>query len=69
MQDMNLKGRRDCERGEARHCSKLNEEKVRIIRKLFNPAKRNKAALARRFGVSNKIVRLVVERKAWRHVV
>ncbi len=34
MRDMNKKGRRVCERGEARHSAKLTEEKVREIRKL-----------------------------------
>lgn len=69
MHDMNSRQRRECERGEARHCAKLNEEKVRLIRKLFNPAKRNKATLARQFGVDKNVIQLVAERKAWRHVI
>jgi hypothetical protein len=68
MRDMNQRGRRQCQRGVDRPAAKLNPAKVRIIRRIYDPAKRNKAALARRFGVDKNVIQLVVERKAWRHV-
>ena len=69
MQDCIRKGRGNRECGEARHCAKLNPEKVRTIRRLFDPSKRNKAELARRFGVDKNVIQLVADRKAWKHII
>ncbi len=55
-------------RGEASPQAKLTEEKVREMRRLYNPKKRNVSALARQFGVEWKTVNRVVRRLSWKHV-
>lgn len=53
-------------RGSANGNSKLNEEQVKEIRKLF-PSIRV-AELARQFGVSSKLITLIVKKEVWKHV-
>lgn len=63
--------RRDCaekrrdSRGERHHAAKLTEREVREIRRLVDISS---SALARRFGVSRRLVRMVRNREVWRHV-
>lgn len=48
--------------------SKLDENKVREIRRLYQLKKANQYQLADDFGVSQNAIASVVNRKTWRHV-
>jgi hypothetical protein len=52
--------------GEANPSAKLTETQVRQI--LTDAQRFTKTALARQFGVDRSLIRLIVERKVWRHV-
>lgn len=65
MRDMVEKGR--AARGERNAFAKLNPDRVREIRAL-GAAGVSQYAIADRFGITQALVWLVVNRKAWRHV-
>ena len=52
------------------HTAKLNDKKVRRIRKLWNNPNRKVtvSSLAREYGVSPGTMSLVVSNQSWRHV-
>ncbi len=66
MRDKLAKGRHGRSKGDSSP-KKLNEESVRAIRKDFESGS-TKQGLARKYGVSRRMIRLVVIRAAWRHV-
>lgn len=63
------------ERGEARHCAKLTEDKVREIRALYEVRGDNGRrletchTLAPRFGVTHVAIHHIISRKSWKHVL
>ena len=77
MQDRVRRGRVKFQKGEDRPAAKLTEDNVRVIRKMadVSPNKNgtktiwNKGALARKFGVDPSLIKRVIRRTAWRHVV
>ncbi len=54
--------------GELSSSAKLNDEKVKYIRKVYDPKEFPLRSLASEFGVSHETIRLVVLRRTWRHV-
>jgi HNH endonuclease len=54
--------------GETNALAKLTDDAVKEIRKRYAAGETNKAALSREYGVSDSLIRVVVNRKAWRHV-
>lgn len=54
-------------RGRQVHLAKLDEEKVRLIRRLYAGGVLQQE-LADRFGVVNQLISAVVNRKVWAHV-
>lgn len=54
-------------RGEAKPCAKLDEDKVRAIRRA-HASGALQTALARQYGVSAVTINLIVHRKKWAHV-
>lgn len=72
IQDMHNKGRyrNGAVRGERNPASKLTDDDVRCIRSIYKPYSRefSQRALARRFGVSKKVIELVLSGRAWGHV-
>lgn len=57
-------------KGESMGASKLTEEQVRYIRKVYTPGDRQRGvnALARQLGVSAPTVHSIVLGKTWKHV-
>ncbi len=64
MSDASSKKRFACVKGELNPRSKLTEDDVRFIRNVGG----SHSAVASRFGVSHTLVRMIRQRKAWRHV-
>lgn len=62
------KARKEYIRGEACSQAKINGDIVRQIRSMFAEGNYSKRALARRFGIDEKNVRLIIARKAWAHI-
>lgn len=62
--DMYDRGRDNHERGEARYCAKMNEEKVREIR----ASGESVSALAKHYRVNPGTISNIRTRKRWRHV-
>ncbi len=58
-----------CPRGEANYNAKLTEAKVREIRKLYAAGGITHQKIATRYGVSKPLIRNIVARKSWAHVV
>lgn len=56
-------------RGEANKASKLIEDDVREIRRLYATGAWTQAALGRKFGVSGQLISYIVHRKIWKHVL
>lgn len=55
-------------RGSERPQAKLTEHDVRLIRQ-YADAGVKKAALSRRFGVSQTVIRKIAKRESWKHVL
>lgn len=55
--------------GEKNGAAKLNEEKVREIRRLWATPNNSTVKLAKQFNVSHDTISLVVNGKSWRNVV
>lgn len=53
--------------GESHQNAVLDVEKVQLVRGMFAKGTK-KAVIAREFGVSHKLVRNIINRKAWAHV-
>ncbi len=68
VKDMDEKRRRRAPKGISHWQHKLDDEKVREIRKLYSTGKFSQRALANRYGVIQQLVSLVVRREGWRHV-
>lgn len=68
MRDMASKGRAGVKLGEAHHRARLTAEQVAEMRRRFDAGEATPAQLAADFGTSPDNVRLIVRRKAWRHV-
>lgn len=66
MQDMARRERRQCERGEARHCAKLTEAEVLEIRRIG--ANSTHTDLAYRYGVDRRVISGILDRTRWKHV-
>lgn len=66
--DMAAKGRAVRRFGEATVAAKLTETQVLEIRQLFAEGSISKSELARRFGVSTTLIRLIVQGKRWPHL-
>jgi hypothetical protein len=54
--------------GSAHHKAKLTPEQVHAIRAAYLTGAETKAQLARRFGISDTSVHLIITRKHWRHL-
>jgi hypothetical protein len=70
MLDRKKKGRGNPSCGENSYASKLTEEQVNLIRKIYicgNP-KYGQRALSRKFNVSYTLINGIVNRKRWKHV-
>lgn len=71
-QDRERRNRRVCEKGSERKNSKLDDEKVKEIRRLYRLhlkyKKFTKANLARMFRVDRVLITKVINKTAWRHV-
>lgn len=67
MAEMYDRGRGNKSHGTAHHASKLDDDKVREIRRRYAAGERQ-VPLAREFGVAQGIISDVVRRKTWRHV-
>lgn len=68
MRDCSAKGRAGKLRGSQIGNSKLTEEQVVEIRRLFSLGGMSKAALGRMFGVTDVNIFDIVARKRWKHV-
>lgn len=66
--DRDTRGRQKTTRGSAHKLAKIYEHDVILIRKFHDPKKFPSRKLARIFGVDQKIIMNVIQRKAWRHV-
>ncbi|WP_081337672.1 HNH endonuclease signature motif containing protein [Burkholderia pseudomultivorans] len=55
-------------RGEQVHSSKLTEQDVLEIRRLYSAKQATQTVLSEQFGVSQKQIHLVVTRARWKHV-
>lgn len=55
--------------GERHPASKLTNEQVQQIRKLWKIGHRNIRVIARNFNISQANVRKIVEGKTWRHLL
>lgn len=62
------KGRWVAENGERIGTSKLTSKKVLKIRKEFSDGATNKAALGRKFGVTDVMIGKIVRREWWKHL-
>jgi hypothetical protein len=70
--DMKAKGRSKGAVGVANKLSKLNDDKVRLIRQLWEmspPSRPTHAELAEMFHVDRSVICEVINRKIWKHVV
>jgi hypothetical protein len=69
--DMVRKKRQNFEnnvRGERCHLSKLKEQQVIEIRNSIPSSGRGSARIARKYGVSRDLIRLILRRKIWTHI-
>jgi hypothetical protein len=59
-------------RGTSQHSNKLSENQVREIRSLHIPFVKkgpmSTSAIARRYGVTRHLIKLIVRRRLWRHI-
>lgn len=67
MLDMSRKGRSKKQNGSLNVCAKLDEEKVVEVRALAAAGERG-IAIARRFGISDSNVSMIVKGISWKHV-
>ena len=56
-------------RGEGHWMGKLNEEKIREIRRLHNETDMTNEQIGRMFGISGGMVGHIYSRRAWKHVI
>jgi hypothetical protein len=68
MEDMAQKGRAATLKGELHGEAKLTDRAVVEIRSMYRPGVVSYARLASLFKVSKKLILLVVQRKAWKHI-
>lgn len=66
MKDACTKGR--MQKGEAHYKAKLTESQVIKIRNEHIPYKFSFKKLAKRYNVSYRTIRVIIERKAWKHI-
>lgn len=66
--DMMLKGRHKALRGSEKPGTKLTEEDVREIRRLYEPYVTTAAMLAKRFGVALGTMKSAISQQCWKHV-
>lgn len=66
IQDRDAKKRQT--RGTRHHKSKLTPEQVAQIRRLFAEGQQTKSQLAKRFGITDTSVHLIIIRRNWRHL-
>lgn len=55
-------------KGEKHPAAKLNADQVRDARRAFTEGKASGGEIAKAFGVCETTMRLVLQRKTWRHV-
>lgn len=55
-------------RGEGNHHAKINEDKVRDIRRMYDSKKYTQLELSKLFGISRPNVSSIVRRESWKHV-
>jgi hypothetical protein len=68
MADMRSKGRAAQPKGELHGESKLTTKDVVAIRTMYRPGVVSHLQLARLFGVSKRLIQMVIHREAWRHI-
>lgn len=68
MRDCNAKGRINYAKGTQKSGAKLTPEAVAEIRRDYRPYRVPAGVFARKFGVSEQSIRVVVRGLAWRHV-
>lgn len=68
VRDMVRKGRRADNSGEMNGIAKLTEPEVRMIREKYAAGGMSQRALAKEFGVSHRLVCLIVRREIWKNV-
>ncbi len=68
MQDMQDRHRDNYAKGEDIGKSKLTEEKVREIRKLYKEGNHSFTDLGEKFGVDKTTIRFIIKRETWKHI-
>lgn len=66
--DRVAKGRNGCRKGETNGRAKLTESMVLEIREKLSSGSMTKAAIGRKYGVSEVLIGMIARRKVWRHV-
>ena len=66
--DMMRKDRTNPRKGEDHHAARLTAEKVRQMRKEYQPGYGNLAAIARKYNTSETSAHYAINRKTWKHV-
>ena len=56
------------QRGEEIHASKLTEDDVREIRRIYPEGNETHRSLAKKYSVSHVVIRYVIHRKTWKHI-
>lgn len=64
----NVLGRPNMAKGEGHGMSKLTDNDVREIRRLFETGQYTKVAIGKMFNVTHKAIERVVTRRNWKHV-
>lgn len=67
--DRDSRGRQKTQHGTNHKLAKLDDEKVREIKRLHNPKTFPTRKLAKMFGVSQKIIMNVINNRSWTHVL
>jgi hypothetical protein len=68
MADMVTRGRQAFPKGERHGEHKLNDKAVLAIRSMYRPGVVSQPQLARLFGVSKRLIHMVIHREAWKHL-
>lgn len=65
IKDMFAKHRNNPPRGQRNHSAKLNERKVRLIRKIVSSHSMSNRRIAKRFGVSSQSIDAIANGRSW----
>jgi len=69
MDDMVAKGRCIRANGERQHLSKLNENQVRLIRRIRSEGKLTNENIGKMFNVRKETIREIVNGRTWKHLL